>query len=105
MYSRLIVSYLNLSVSVICPQTEIPWNIGGSPIMGHLPVIRCIPNMASSVRAGVTVYTKGKYCNESDVKPFLSLFTLCGYCEEVPEKFLDAFTAFSGSGVAFVSRS
>ena len=73
--------------------------------MGHMPVIRCLPNLASCVRAGVTVYTKGKFCNETDVKPFLALFSLCGYCEEVSEKYLDAFTAFSGSGVAFVSRN
>ena len=78
--------------------------ISGYPVAGHLPVIRCIPTVACSIRAGVLVFTRGKYCNESDVKPFLSLFALTGYCEEVPEKYIDAFTAFSGSGVAFVSN-
>ena len=100
--------------------------MGGSPISGHLPVIRCLPTVASSgettspflrsefvlghrlprvmiVRAGVTVYTRGTFCNDADLGPFLSVFSLCGHCEEIPEKHIDAFTAFSGSGVAFVS--
>ena len=55
------------------------------------------------VRAGVTVYTRGTFCNDADLGPFLSVFSLCGHCEEIPEKHIDAFTAFSGSGVAFVS--
>ena len=72
--------------------------------MGHLPVVRCLPNIASCVQAGITAYTRGKFCNETDTKPFLTLFSMCGHCEEVQEKYLDAFTAFSGSGVAFVSQ-
>ena len=70
---------------------------------GHLPIIRCLPTVASSVRAGITAYCKGKFCNEADVRPFLTLFSLCGPVEEVPEKFLDAITSVSGSGMAFVS--
>ena len=77
--------------------------MGGSAISGHLPVVRCLPTVASSVRAGVTVYTRGRFCNDADVKPFLTLFSLVGHCEEVPEKLQDSFAAFSGSGVAFVS--
>ena len=55
------------------------------------------------VRAGVTVYTCGKYCNETDVKPFQEIFSLCGHCEEVPEKSISALASIGGSGVAFVS--
>ena len=55
------------------------------------------------VRAGITVYCRGHYCNESDAKPFLNLFSLTGVCEEVLEKHINALSAVSGSGVAFVS--
>ena len=79
------------------------WNISGSPVQGHLPVIRSLPNVAASVRAGVSAYSRGHYCNESDAIPFLSVFTLCSHCEEVAEEYLDTFKAFSGSGIAFVS--
>ena len=37
------------------------------------------------------------------MKPFVTLFSLCGPVEEVPEKYLDAITSVSGSGLAFVS--
>lgn len=49
------------------------------------------------------MYTRGHYCNESDAKPFLNMFSLTGVCEEVLEKYIDALSAVSGSGVAFVS--
>lgn len=84
-------------------QMVVAWSISGSPVQGHLPVIRSLPNAAASVRAGVTVYSRGHYCNESDAAPFLSVFTLCSHCEEVSEKDLDAFTTFSGCGITFMS--
>ena len=40
--------------------------------------------------------------HEADVKLFLTLFSLCGHCEEAPEKYLHAITSLSGSGTAFV---
>ena len=79
--------------------------MGASSVSGHLPVIRSLPTVASSVRAGITAYCRGKFCNEADVKPFVTLFSLCGPVEEVPEKYLDAITSVSGSGLAFVSLS
>ncbi len=91
-----------LFVFIFALQTEISWNIGGSPVAGHLPVVRCLPNIACSVRAGLTAYCRGRFCNETDAAPFVSLFSLVGYCEEAAEKYLDAFAAF-GSAVAFVS--
>jgi hypothetical protein len=77
--------------------------MGGSAISGHLPVVRCLPTVASAVRSGVTVYTRGRFCNDADVKPFLTLFSLVGHCEEVAEKLQDSFSGFSGAGIAFVS--
>lgn len=93
-------------------------------MLGHLPVIRCLPTVASagkersvinyiilllsifihSVRAGVTVYTPGHYSNEKDTKLFLDIFNSCGFCQDVPEQYIDGFTSFSGSGVAYVSK-
>ena len=84
-------------------QTEITCSVsGGPPAMGHLPVIRCMPTLPSSVGAGMTTYARGKFCSEADAKPFVTLFSLCGHCEEVPEKYMNAFATF-GSGIAFVS--
>ena len=79
--------------------------MGGSAISGHLPVVRCLPTVASAVRSGVTVYTRGRFCNDADIKPFITLFSLVGHCEEVVEKLQDSFSGFSGAGIAFVSPS
>ncbi len=54
------------------------------------------------MQSGVTVFSRGKYCNEEDIKPFLSLFSALGHCEEMEEKYMDAFVALTGSGLAFV---
>lgn len=49
------------------------------------------------------MFTRGRFCNEEDVKPFVSLFSLLGHCEEIEEKYMDGFVALTGSGLAFVS--
>ena len=84
-------------------QSEIRWQIGKSPVTGHMPIIRCLSNISCSVQSGVTVHTRGKFCNEEDLATFVSLFSMLGHCEEVEEKYMDAFTALTGSGLAFVS--
>jgi pyrroline-5-carboxylate reductase len=100
----LIVSVASsLTIADIEQKTEISWSMGVSSVSGHLPVIRSLPTVASSVRAGITAYCRGKFCNEADVKPFVTLFSLCGHVEEVPEKYLDAITSVSGSGLAFAA--
>ena len=48
------------------------------------------------------VYARGKFCNETDTAPFLTVFALVGHCEEVLEKYIDTFAAY-GSAIAFVS--
>ncbi|XP_041346752.1 LOW QUALITY PROTEIN: pyrroline-5-carboxylate reductase 3-like [Gigantopelta aegis] len=74
-------------------ETKISWNIGGSPMVGHLPVVRCLPTVACS----------GKVKIQNILE--MSYQCYCGYCEEVPEKYIDSFTAFSGSGVAFMGMA
>lgn len=78
--------------------------MGGSAITGHVPLIRCLPTLGCCVRAGVTVYARGRFCNDSDTTPFVTVFSLIGHCEEVLEKYIDTFVAY-GSAVAFVSKS
>jgi len=40
--------------------------------------------------------------HEADVKLFLTLFSLCGRCEEAPEKYLDGSRSLSGGETVFV---
>ena len=50
------------------------------------------------------MFSRGKYCNEEDIKPFITLFSLLGHCEEMEERYMDSFVALTGSGLAFVSQ-
>lgn len=92
----------SITIKQIEEKTEISWKMGRADMLGHLPVIRCLPTVASSVRAGVTVYTSGHYSTETDNKLFLDIFNSVGFTQDVPEQYIDGFTAFTGSGVAFM---
>ncbi|XP_064382663.1 pyrroline-5-carboxylate reductase-like [Halichondria panicea] len=91
-----------ITITDIESKTSVSWQITGYPVKGHLPVIRCLPTLGTAINAGITAYTKGRYCNEDDVEPFLFVFGLVSHCEEVEEKHMNAFAAF-GSGIAFMA--
>ena len=50
------------------------------------------------------MYTSGHYSTETDNKLFLDIFNSVGFTQDVPEQYIDGFTAFTGSGVAFVRK-
>ena len=75
----------------------------GSAVQDHLPIIRCIPSIACEVQSGLTVYTRGSFCNKEDTEVFLSLFSALGHCEEVAENQISSYAAITGSGLAYVS--
>ena len=66
-----------------------------------LPVIRIMPNTPASVGEGMIVYS----CDgvkENEKNEFLRAFSAAGEIEEIPEKLIDAASAVSGCGPAFV---
>lgn len=72
----------------------------------HLPaglrVVRVMPNMPALAGAGVSVYCLGKRASEEDAQLVESLFQAVGLVVRLDEKHLDAVTALSGSGPAYV---
>lgn len=68
----------------------------------NFAIIRAIPNLPVQVRAGVTVFARGKHVSDDAVKGFQELFKSLGICQEVPETMIDAVTGMAGSGTAFV---
>ncbi len=65
-------------------------------------VIRAMPNINVIVGASATAITKGKSAREEDLEIAKKLFSYMGEVVVVEEKYLDAITAFSGSGPAYV---
>lgn len=65
-------------------------------------VIRTMPNMPAQIGEGMTAICKGKYATTADVKQTQKIFDCVGETVVVQENLLDAITAVSGSGPAYV---
>lgn len=69
---------------------------------GKIRIIRTMPNMPAMVGEGITAVCKGKYATAGDVKTACKLFNHVGETLVVKEDLVDAITAVSGSGPAYV---
>lgn len=62
-----------------------------------------MPNTPALVKEGAAALCRGSITTDEDVKLATQLFRAVGTCDEVPEYQMDAVTALSGSGPAYVS--
>ncbi len=69
---------------------------------GDYPVIRIMPNTPVSVGEGMILYACGGSVRKSEEKQFLSALEKAGKLMEIPEHLIDAGSAVSGCGPAFV---
>jgi len=69
----------------------------------HSRVIRAMPNTPLMVQAGMTALAPGGRATPEDLDLALGLFRAVGRAEVVDETHMDAVTALSGSGPAFVA--
>lgn len=65
-------------------------------------VVRSMPNTPALVGMGATAITAGANASEADLELAEELFESVGIVVRVPERQLDAVTALSGSGPAYV---
>jgi pyrroline-5-carboxylate reductase len=66
------------------------------------PVIRVMPNTPAQVLAGASAIALGTNAHENHRKIAHEIFSAVGLVVDVPEKLMDAVTALSGSGPAYV---
>ncbi len=69
---------------------------------GKVKVVRTMPNLPAQVQAGMTAICKGKEASRVDVSVACQIFDYVGETVVVEEKWMDAVTAISGSGPAYV---
>ena len=69
----------------------------------NYPVIRIMPNIPVSVGGGVILYDATETVAQSDISAFCSAMRAAGLVDRLPEKLIDAGSALSGCGPAFVS--
>jgi pyrroline-5-carboxylate reductase len=68
----------------------------------NVPVIRAMPNTPCLLGAGMTAICKGKYASANDVALTCAMFDVVGRTVVVDEKHMDAVTALSASGPAYI---
>jgi len=65
-------------------------------------VVRVMPNTPALVDEGMAAVSGGKHCVPEQLAHAIELLAATGKVTEVPEKQLDAVTAISGSGPAYI---
>ena len=75
-------------------------------IESHVPegvaVVRVMPNTPALVDEGMAAISPGSHCDESHLAEAESLMASTGKVLRIPEKQMDAVTAISGSGPAYI---
>lgn len=67
-----------------------------------IPVVRVMPNTPALVDEGMAAISAGAHCDEAHLAEAESLLASVGKVVRVEEKHLDAVTAISGSGPAYI---
>lgn len=68
----------------------------------NIPIVRSMPNIASTVGLGSTAISFGKYVHEKQHDIAIKIFEAVGDVVVVGEQHLDAVTGLSGSGPAYI---
>ncbi len=66
-------------------------------------LIRVMPNTPALVQAGMTVMSMCECFSDADISAVREIFMSIGELLVLPEKYMDAVTAVSGSGPAFIA--
>ncbi len=69
---------------------------------GKVRVVRAMPNMPALIGESMTAMCKGRYATSVDMREAGRVLSAVGGVLEFQEKYLDAITAVSGSGPAYV---
>ena len=71
-------------------------------VQAPYPTIRIMPNTPVSIAAGMIQFSAGDNVNEDEKNAFKALLNEAGILDELPEALIDAGSAVSGCGPAFV---
>ena len=71
--------------------------------LGKARIIRTMPNMPAKIRQGITCLCRGKFATEEDMGFAKDIFKHIGEVLEIEEPMMNAATAVSGNGPAYVA--
>lgn len=87
---------------IVSVAASVPTSMIEKNLQSNVPVIRAMPNTPSQVGAGMTAICKGKHASAKDVALTCHMFDVVGRTVVVDEKHMDAVTALSASGPAYI---
>jgi pyrroline-5-carboxylate reductase len=100
--AREIVESLPSGALVISVAAGVPISAIMAQLRPGTRVVRVMSNICIVVGAGATGITAGPDANDEDIKQVRAIFEAVGTVVQVEESLLDAVTALSGSGPAYV---
>jgi pyrroline-5-carboxylate reductase len=80
----------------------IPLSVLERGIGAEVPVVRVMPNTPALIREGVSVLAAGRWADDAHLDLAEEILAAVGEVVRVAEKHLDAVTALSGNGPAYV---
>jgi pyrroline-5-carboxylate reductase len=87
---------------IISVAASVPTSMIEKNLQANVPVMRAMPNTPCQLGAGMTAICKGKYASAKDVAVTCHMFDVVGRTVVVDEKHMDAVTALSASGPAYI---
>jgi pyrroline-5-carboxylate reductase len=92
--ARLQQLFISIAAGIPCRAIELA--------LPRVPVIRVMPNLPATVGQGFAAYALGRHARARHRAIAQGIFEAAGAAVCVPERLLDAVTAVSGSGPAYV---
>lgn len=97
-----IKTVVNGNQTIISIAAGISTNYLESRFKKKVNIVRVMPNMPALIGQGISAISLGKYAKEEEEKITYKIFNAVGEVVSVEEKLMDAVTALSGSGPAYV---
>jgi pyrroline-5-carboxylate reductase len=99
---REISAYVTPKQMIVSVAASVPTAMIEKNLAANVPVVRAMPNTPCLMGAGMTAICKGKYAYPDHVALTCHMFDVVGRTVVVDEKHMDAVTALSASGPAYI---
>jgi len=94
-------THIGPSQTLLSVVAAIPTSLIESRLVEQVPVVRAMPNTPSLVHEGMAGVAGGRHTDEAHLGMATEVLAHVGRVVVVPESYLDAVTAISGSGPAY----